>query len=119
MTGRRRPMRRVSDVLPGIAVQLGLDDELRLARAMAAWEQAVAAEAPTAVGGSRLLEVRLPLLIVSASDARMGQELRLRSDALLAAFGRLADEPRARELRVVVGSSPAPGTLGGASGNPV
>ena len=56
-------------------------------------------------GGSRLLEIRPPLLVVSADDAMLGQELRLRSSELLDAFATAPGGQRLLELRVVVGAA--------------
>ncbi len=102
MTGRRRPMRRLSDVLPEVASQLGLDDELRLSRAMASWDRLVAELIPAASGASSLVEIRPPTLIVSAVDAIVGQELRLNAHDLLEAFATAPGGSRLLELRVVV-----------------
>jgi hypothetical protein len=107
--GRRREMRRVADVLPGIAVQLGLDAELRLAQQMSSWERLVTELVPAAAGASRLLEVQPPRLIVSAADPSTAQELRLRSEQLLTAFASAPGGARLLELRVTVGSAPPPG----------
>jgi hypothetical protein len=112
-------MRRVSEVLPGVATQLGLDEELRAARAMAAWESVVGALVPAAAGTTRLLEVRPPELIVSARDARLGQELRLRSEELLAAFAASWEGSSIRRLHVMVGTSGGKGRPGGRSGQRV
>ncbi|MEA2622421.1 MAG: Dna[CI] antecedent, DciA [Chloroflexota bacterium] len=95
-------MRRLSDVLPSVASQLGLDAQLAQARAMASWERLVAELVPPAAGQTRLLEMRPPALIVSADDALVAQELRLRSDELLAAFARAPGGIRLLELRPVV-----------------
>lgn len=102
MTGRRRPMRRLSDLLPGVATELGLDAELKLALAMASWERLVSERVPPAAGATALLEVRPPVLVVRADDPITGQELRLRADELLAAFATAPGGSRLLELRVVV-----------------
>jgi hypothetical protein len=102
MSQPRRPMRRVGDLLPGLASQLGLDDQLALALAMSSWERLVTQVVPPATGATRLLEVRPPQLLVSADDALTGQELRLHADALLRAFATAPGGSRLRELRVVV-----------------
>ena len=62
MSNRKRPLRRLGDLLPGIASQLGLDEELQAARAMSSWGRIVEEQVPLAAGASRLLEVRPPLL---------------------------------------------------------
>lgn len=102
MSARKRPVHRLGDLLPGIASQLGLDEELRAARAMSSWERIVSELVPAATGASRLLEVRPPALFVSAEDAPTGQELRLHSPELLDAFAVAPGGQRLLELRVVV-----------------
>ena len=52
---RRRPMKRLSDVLPSVASQFGLDEQLERGRAIASWERLVAELVPAASGASRLL----------------------------------------------------------------
>jgi hypothetical protein len=100
--GRRRPVQRLGDLLPDVARSLGLEEELRTARAMATWHRLVGELVPGAAGSTRLLEIRPPALIVSADDPSTGQELRLRSDELLAAFGDAPGGRRLLELRVLV-----------------
>jgi hypothetical protein len=108
---RKRPMSRLSDVLPGVANELGLQDQLARARAMASWERLVTELVPPAAGATHLLEIRPPLLLVSAADQYVAQELRLRSDELLAAFARAPGGIRLLELRPVV-QRPADGSSG-------
>ena len=101
---RRRPVRRVGDLLPEAARALGLEEQLRWARAAASWDRLVEARVPAAAGGSR--PVRLEgdgTLVVEASAPIIGQELRLRADELLAAFAETPGGIRAGALRVVVG----------------
>ena len=102
MSPPRRPMRRVGDLLPGLASELGLHEQLIRAQAMAAWERLVAELVPPAAGATRLLEIRPPELLVSADDPMTGQELRLQSDVLLRAFATAPGGVRLRELRVVI-----------------
>jgi len=102
MSSRKRPVHRLGDLLPGIAAQLGLDEELQRARAMASWGRIVEELVPEATGASELLEVRPPELLVSADDAGMGQELRLRSAELLDAFASAPGGQRMLRLQVVV-----------------
>jgi hypothetical protein len=92
----------VGDLLPGIASQLGLEEELRAARAISSWGRIVEELVPAAAGATQLLEVRPPRLVVSAADASTGQELRLRSSELLEAFAGAPGGQRLRELHVVV-----------------
>lgn len=95
-------MRRVGDMLTEMASQLGIADELRLARQMAEWQRLVEAHVPAAGGGSHLLSLQPPALVVSASNPLIAQELRLRQVELLAAFAEARDGVRLLELRVVV-----------------
>jgi hypothetical protein len=102
-------MRRVGDMLPGVAAELGIQDELRLARQLTAWERIVAEHVPPAAGGSRLLSLQPPALVVSASSPRIAQELRLRQGQLLAAFAQAPEGVHLLELRVVVRPPPVSG----------
>jgi Dna[CI] antecedent, DciA len=95
-------MRRVGDVLPGVASELGIDRELKLARQMAAWQRIVAERVPAAGGSSALLSVQPPALVVSAGSPIVAQELRLRQSELLDAFGQAPEGVRLLELRVVI-----------------
>ena len=106
MSGRKRPVHRLGDLLPGIASQLGLEEELEAARAAASWARIVEEQVPAAATASRLLEVRPPRLIVSAQDPPTAQELRLRSSELLDAFASAPGGQRLRELQVMVRPSP-------------
>lgn len=99
---RKRQVHRVGDLLPGLASQLGLDEELRAARAMSSWQRIVEEQVPAAAGASRLLEIRPPVLIVTADDSATGQELRLRSLELLEAFASAPGGQRLLELNVLV-----------------
>ena len=105
-TPRKRPVRRVSELLPAIAQQLGIEEELRTSRAMQTWQRLVEERVPAAAGASRLVEIRPPTLVVAADDASTGQELRLRSAELLDAFAATPDGQRLRELRVIVQERP-------------
>lgn len=102
MSRRRRPVHRLGDLLPAIASQLGLDEELRAARAMSSWSRIVEEMVPVAAGASRLLEIRPPGLYVSADDPATGQELRLHALQLLDAFASAPGGQRLLELHVVV-----------------
>lgn len=99
---RKRSIHRIGDLLPGLASQLGLDEELRAARAMSSWRRVVEEQVPAASGASRLIEIRPPALFVSADDAATGQELRLHSAQLLDAFAGAPGGQRLLELKVVV-----------------
>jgi len=98
----RRRMERVGDVLPGVASALGIEAELRLARQVAVWQRLVEELVPGAGGGSSLLAIQPPALVVSAPSAMVAQELRLRQTELLAAFATSPDGVRMLELRVVI-----------------
>jgi hypothetical protein len=95
-------MRRVGDVLNGVAAELGIDRELRLARQMAVWQRIVAERVPAASDSSALLSIQPPALVVSASSPIVAQELRLRQLDLLDAFAQAPDGLRLLELRVVI-----------------
>lgn len=98
----RRQMRRVGDVLPGVAAELGIDRELKLARQMTAWQRIVVERVPAARSSSVLLSVQPPTLVVSAASPIIAQELRLRQSELLEAFAQVPDGQRLLELRVVI-----------------
>jgi hypothetical protein len=99
---RRRPMERIGELIPEAARRLGLEDELRLARAGATWDALVAERVPPAAGACRLVKAEGGVLLVEADAPIVGQELRLRSPELLAAFRAAPGGFLARELRVVV-----------------
>lgn len=98
---KRQPT-RVGDVLPKVAAEVGIENELRFARQMSAWERLVEEHLPAARGASKLLAVQPPALVVSASDNLVAQELRLRQHELLAAFARVPEGTHLLELRVSV-----------------
>jgi hypothetical protein len=93
-------MQRVGDLIPETARRLGLDDELRLARAIATWNALVAERVPAAAGSTRLLRIDGFALVVEADAPIVGQELRLRSTELLAAFRASPGGLPASELRI-------------------
>ena len=49
---RRRPMQRLGDLIPEAARRLGLEEELRLARAISTWDAIVAEHVPAAAGAT-------------------------------------------------------------------
>lgn len=100
--GRRRPMERVGDLLPGVARHLGLEDELRLARAAQTWVAIVGERVPPAAGACRLVALAPGVLVVDADAPIVAQELHLRSQELLAAFSAAPGGQPVRELRVRV-----------------
>ena len=100
----RRPVRRIGDLLPEAARELGLAEQLRWALAGAAWEAVVAEHVPGAAGGSRPVRVEgNGTLVVEVVAPVVGQELRIRADELLEAFGARPGGIEAERLRVVVG----------------
>lgn len=100
----RRPVRRVGDLLPDAARELGLTEQLRWALAGAAWDAVVADRVPGAAGGSRPVRVEgHGTLVVEVVAPVVGQELRIRAEELLEAFGERPGGIRAERLRVVVG----------------
>jgi predicted nucleic acid-binding Zn ribbon protein len=107
MSGKRRPFRRVGDLLPAVASQLGIDEELQLARAAATWQRLIEEQVPGAAGATRLMAIRPPRLIVSADDTTTAAELRLHAATLLEAFAVASGGSRLDELRTVVGGRPA------------
>ncbi|HWH23546.1 MAG TPA: DUF721 domain-containing protein [Candidatus Limnocylindria bacterium] len=112
---RRRPS-RLADVLPGVASALGIDEQLRFARQVAAWQRLVGELVPIAAG-STLLAVQPPALVVSAASGSVAQELRLRQAALLATFEQSPEGERLLELRVVIrANGPSGGRSNRASG---
>jgi predicted nucleic acid-binding Zn ribbon protein len=95
-------MQRLGDLIPDAARRLGLDDELRLARAIATWGARGAARVPPAATATRLLRIDGFTLVVEADSPIVAQELRLRSSELIAAFRAAPGGIAATELRVAV-----------------
>ncbi|MEX2183935.1 MAG: DciA family protein [Chloroflexota bacterium] len=83
---RRRPMSRIGELIPDAARALGLEDELRLARAIATFEALVAERVPAAAGSCRVIRLEGFAIDVEADAPIVAQELRLRSRDLMAAF---------------------------------
>ena len=96
---RRRPA-RVGDLLPDAARALGLEAELRLARATATWDALIAERVPPAVGACRLVALDRDAVIVSVDEPIVAAELRMRALELLAAFGAAPGGARVHELRL-------------------
>jgi hypothetical protein len=111
-------MKRIGDMLPDVAANLGIDAQLRAARQMAAWERLVSEHVPAATGRSKLLSIQPPALVVSAADPRIGLELRLRQAELLTAFAQVPEGVRLLELRVVVRPPRDGSGASGRSGGP-
>jgi hypothetical protein len=98
--GRRRRPDRIGDLLPGAARALGLQDELRLARAIATWDAIVAERVPPAVGACRLVRLERDALVVAADEPIVAAELRMRATELLGAFATAPGGARLRFLRL-------------------
>lgn len=101
-TPRRRPMRRIGELIPDAARALGLEDELRLARAIATFEAVVAERIPAAAGACRVIRLEGFAIDIEADAPIVAQELRLRSAELLAAFVATPGGVGVRDLRVHV-----------------
>lgn len=99
---RRRPMSRVGDLIPEAARALGLEDELRLARAIATFEALVAERIPAAAGACRVVRLEGYAIDVEADAPIVAQELRLRASELMSAFATAPGGVGIRELRVHV-----------------
>jgi hypothetical protein len=99
-------MVRLGDLLPEAARGLGLEDELRLSRAMATFERLVAERVPAAAGACRVIRIDGFAVIAEADAPIVAQELRLRGPELLAAFAATPAGFGARELRVIVARHP-------------
>ncbi len=95
-------MERIGDLLPAAARELGLEAELRLARATSTWDALVAERVPAATGACRLVGVDVDALMVEADQAIVAQELRLRTGELLEAFRTAPGGFSASGLRVGV-----------------
>ena len=95
-------MSRIGDLLPDAARGLGLEDELRLSRAMATFEAIVAERVPPAAGACRVVRLDGFALIVEADAPIVAQELRLRGPELLAALAAAPGGMGLRELRILV-----------------
>jgi len=95
-------MERIGDLIPEAARRLGLDEELRRARAITTWSALVAERVPAAAGACRLIRVDGFALVVEADAPIVAQELRLRTPELLDAFATAPGGQRATEIRVRV-----------------
>jgi len=95
-------MERIGDLIAEAARRLGLEEELRLARAIATWEAIVGERVPGAAGATRLVRLDGRSLVVEADAPIVAQELRLRSHELLAAFRSAPGGVPAAELRIGV-----------------
>jgi predicted nucleic acid-binding Zn ribbon protein len=98
--GRRRRPDRIGDLLPEAARALGLEEELRLARATATWDAIVAERVPPASGACRLVRLEPDAIVVAADEPIVAAELRMRALELLEAFGAAPGGARVRFLRL-------------------
>jgi hypothetical protein len=98
----RRPMQRLSELLPDAVAALGIGSELAAADRERSWTAVLAEVVPAAEGRCEVLATRAPELLIRASDAATAQELRLNGAVLLDALGPGPDGARLTELRVVV-----------------
>jgi hypothetical protein len=95
-------MRRIGDLIPDAARALGLEDELRLARAIATFEAIVDERVPAATGACRVIRLEGFAIDVEADAPIVAQEIRLRAGELLAAFAAAPGGTGIREVRVHV-----------------
>lgn len=102
MTGRRRPMARIGELIPDAAAHLGLGDELRRGRAVATFDAIVAELAPAAHGACRAIRVDGPSLLVEADAPIVAQELRLHALELRDAFRLAPAGAQIEEIRITI-----------------
>jgi hypothetical protein len=95
-------MQRIGEIIPETARRLGLDQELQAARAMTTFAAIVAERVPAASGACRLVRLDGDALIVDADAPIVAQEVRLRTQELLAAFRSAPGGGPAREIRLRV-----------------
>ena len=95
-------MQRIGELIPDTARRLGLEEELRTARALATFAAIVEERVPAASGACRLVRLDGFALLVEADEPIVAQELQLRSLELLDAFATAPGGMRATELRIRV-----------------
>ncbi len=95
-------MQRIGDLIPDTARRLGLEEELRLARARSTWAGLVAEHVPAAAGHCSLLRIMRDAVVVEVDHPIVAQELRLRSTELLTALRATPGGVDASELRLTV-----------------
>ncbi len=91
----------------------GLEDELRLARAITTWDALIAERVPPAAGSCRLVRLEHDTIVVAADEPIVAAELRLRASEILAAFGAAPGGVKARYLRLTGERDGSPGSGGG------
>jgi predicted nucleic acid-binding Zn ribbon protein len=111
--GRRRRPDRLGDLLPEAARKLGLEHELRLARAIATWDALIAERVPPAVGACRLARIEADAIVVAVDEPIVAAELRLRAIELLGAFAAAPGGARASHLRLIGSRDAGPGARAG------
>lgn len=104
---RRRRPDRIGDLLPEAARQLGLERELRLARAITTWDAIVAERVPPAAGACRLVGLDAGALLVAVDEPIVAAELRMRALELLDAFAAAPGGAPVRFLRLLGGEQEA------------
>lgn len=97
---RRRRPDRIGDLLPEAARRLGLETELRLARAITTWDALVAERVPPAVGACRLVRLEPDAIVVAVDEPIVAAELRMQALELLEAFSAAPGGARVRHLRL-------------------
>jgi len=95
-------MRRVGDLLPGLASALGLEEELMLSRLMKSWDALVAERVPPAAGACRVVGRAGSTLLIEADEPIVAQEIRLCGPELTSALAATPGGAGVRELRVRV-----------------
>jgi hypothetical protein len=95
-------MTRLGDLIPDAARSLGLEDELRLARAISTFEAIVAERVPAAAGSCRVVRLEGFAIDVEADAPIVAQELRLHARDLLTAFAGAPGGIGIHDLRVHV-----------------
>jgi Dna[CI] antecedent DciA-like protein len=96
-------MVRIGELLPDAARGLGLEEELRLSRAMSTFDRLIAERVPSVVGACRVARVEAGTVVVEADAPIVAQELRLRAPELGAAFAATPAGSGIAAIRVVVG----------------
>jgi len=102
---RSRPT-RIGDLLPEAARALGLEDELRLGRAIATWDALIAERVPPAVGACRLIRLEPDTVVVAVGEPIVAAALRMRALELLGAFSTAPGGVPVRQLRLVPARDP-------------
>ena len=101
MSRARRPMRRIGDLIPEAARALGLEEELRLARAASTFAAILAERAPAVAGRARLVRIAGEAVLVEVDHPLVAQEVHLRATELLEALAAAPGGVRAAEIRTI------------------